>query len=178
MLDLAPTISQASPQKIKLSPQEIQQLSSEYLTQGVFQDHFAIRDLCVQGEEMEALIEMTGFGISETDVGGYHLTAPSIFRFLGQILIIHGQKFFSLGDTKAVEVWVKEHTMKHKSPIRDPRAIVVKGGIRGVRRAQSNPAMIGVEYTFTVNDGAVLGSAKAFFDLTPFPSALAALQIP
>ncbi len=162
---------------LALSQQQIQNLSSEYLTQGVHQDHFQISELSIAAEQLEGIIEMTNYGVSRTDEGGYHLTAPSVFRFLGQLLVIHGQIFFNLGETKMVEVWVKEHNMKHVAPVRDPRSIQVKGTIRGIRQARSNPAMIGVNYEFAVNEGAVQATATAFFDLSPFPEALASLQL-
>lgn len=167
----------AAQNRVTLSSQQIAQLSSEYLSDGVYQDSFAISELTIADSTLEAKIEMTQFAVSKTDNGGYHLTAPSIFRFVGQILIIHGQVFFKLGDTKTVEVWVKDHSMKHVAPVRDPRLIRVKGVLQGLRRARSNPAMIGVRYEFVVNDGAVLGEATAFFDLSAHPEALASLSI-
>jgi hypothetical protein len=171
-------MSLASQTEVKLSERHIAQLSSEYLADGVSQDRFAIREVTIVAEQLRAVVEMTGYGVSKTDQGGYHLTAPSVFRFLGQLLVIHGQVYFGLGETKAVEVWVKEHAMKHLAPVRDPCGIAVEGAIRGVRRARSNPAMIGVRYEFTVSEGAVTGEATAFFDLTPFPAVLATLQLP
>lgn len=160
----------------RLTEAQIASLSSDYLTQGVFQDSFAIRSVDITGPQLDALIEMTHFGVSPTDLGGYHLTAPSLFRFLGQLLVIHGQVYLNLGDQKKVEVWVKEHTMKHVAPVRSPQNITVQGTIEGMRRAYSHPGMVGFKYRFLVNGGAVKGEACAFFDLTPFPHVLSTLS--
>lgn len=160
-----------------LSPEQISQLSSEYLTNGVYQDSFAIKQIAIDDKQLEAIIDMTSCGVSKTDRDGYHLTAPTIFRFLGQLLVIHGQIYFDLGETKTVEVWVKEHTIKHRKPIRDTNHIPVACAIRGVRAAHSNPEMVGIIYEITVADGAVLGEATAFFDLSRFPAALAKLAL-
>jgi hypothetical protein len=160
-----------------LSPSQISSLSSEYLRQGVYQDNFEIYQATVQDDKLQALVKMTQFAISPTDQGGYHLTAPTIFRFLGQLLIIHGHVFFSLGLEKKVEVWVKEHTMKHLAPVRDPHTITVHGQMKGTKRARSNPAMIGTRYEFSINEGAVVGEALAFFDLASYPKILENLAL-
>jgi hypothetical protein len=157
---------------LSLSESQIASLSSDYLTQGVFQDSFAIRSVEICGIQLDATIDMIEFGVSPTDKGGYHLTAPSVFRFLGQLLVIHGQVYLNLGEQKTVEVWVKEHTMKHVAPIRSPKNIRVQGKIDHMRKAHSQPSMVGFNYDFLVNGGAVKGSACAFFDLSPFPHIL------
>ena len=159
----------------QLLPAQIEALSSDYLTQGVFQDSFAIRSVEIDGNRLSAQIDMTQFGVSPTDRDGYHLTAPSVFRFLGQLLVIHGQVYLNLGDHKKVEVWVKEHSMKHVRPVRSPQGIQVQGSIESMKKAHSNPAMIGFHYVFDINEGAVRGEARAFFDLTPFPEILSGL---
>src|SRR4051794_40586356 len=97
-----------------LSRTEIETLSSPYLADGVYQDRIAIHAVRVSGSHLTATVAVTDFGISPTDRGGYHLTAPTVFRMVGQVVVIHGHALLNL-TAKEVEVWVKEHSMKHRA---------------------------------------------------------------
>jgi hypothetical protein len=141
----------------------IDALSSSYLSDGAFQDSFAIKSLALSNTRIEGTLAMESFGVSVTDDGGYHLTAPTVFRMVGQLVVIHGHWLLGLKQ-KSVEVWVKDHSMKHRKPLRDSQSIRISVAVSNPRVARSNLNMIGLTYLLTLDGGAVVGEATAFFD--------------
>ncbi len=146
-----------------LSTTQIQALSSEYLAKGAFQDDFEIKSVEIEGKKLRARLKMTSFGISPSDTEGYHLTAPTVFRMVAQLVVIQGHEF--LGFTqKTLEVWVREHYFKHRRPIRDPNEILLDLEISDIVPSPVNPDMLGFHFKMGINKNAVAGHGSAFFD--------------
>jgi hypothetical protein len=149
-----------------LSNREIRQLSSEYLNVGAFQDSFEVKSAVVSSQYIDATVRMSSFGISLTDAGGYHLTAPTVFRMVGQLIVIHGHWLLGL-EKKSIEVWVKDHYMKHRKPVRNFENIDIKIKVANPVQARGMSTMYGLEYEISIGAKAVIGNASAFFDTSP-----------
>ena len=160
---------------MRLSGTALDPLLSAYLTDGVHQDSFRIDSIDVDGPDATAKCRMTSAAVSKTDSGGFHLTAPTVFRMAGQLLVVHGQVLFGF-ESKQVEVWVKEHALKHRRPVRHAEGIEVRARITSWRTGFKNPEMFGFSYEVTIEDDAVVGHGQAFFDLGAVPDAASRIE--
>ena len=105
------------------------------------------------------------------DAGGFHLTAPTVFRMAGQLVVIHVHWLAGLPE-KAVEVWVRDHQMSHRRPSRDPGRVAVTMALRAARGASRHPGMLRVEYEATVEGGDVVGRTVTYADFSRHADAL------
>lgn len=160
----------ARPRSIDLAG--VRPLMSRYLTDGVHQDRFSLQDIDLQGAAAHGRFALDSFGVSPEDAGGFHLTAPTVFRMAGQLVVIHVHWLAGLQE-KAVEVWVRDHQMSHRRPSRDPARVVVTMALRSARSAMRNPGMLRVEYEATIEDGDVVGRTVTYADFGHHPEALA-----
>lgn len=146
-------------------------LMSDYLTDGVHQDRFSLTGVTLTPRAVTGLLRLDQFGVSPEDVGGFHLTAPTCFRMAGQLVVIHTHWLAGLRE-KAFEVWVRDHTMRHQRPVRDPGAIDLTMTLVSARTAHRHPSMLRVDYTAAIGQDDVVGTTTSYVDLTPHPAAL------
>lgn len=125
----------------RLAPQEIAALSSPYIDRGVKQDAWEIVELEVDGRNLKARIRMTGFFVSPTDPGGFHLTIFSTQEFLAQLANIYLHLAAGL-DTKCRETWMRQSDITSRTTIRDPENIRVDMEYVGLRRLGDTLAAI------------------------------------
>ncbi len=151
-----------------LSAEQAVNLSSEYLTNGIFSDVFEFGEIKVSGFSLAALASVTKFGVSPQDELGFHLSAPTIFRIVAQLAVIHGHVLFGL-EKKTVEVWVREHYFKHRWPMRDPLHVDINYRIDSLKTAPSNSDMLGFNFSGEIGGGSVIGYGSAFYDLSKVP---------
>ncbi len=146
-----------------LGPAQIEPLSSTYLGSGIKEDSFEIRSVEIAGPSIESSVRMQSFFTSPTDTGRFHLSAPLVMQILSQLGIIHGHVLMGL-ERKTTEVWLGEYEVRHRKPIRDPDQIHVVMNITDIGRGRSHPDQIVLTHDFDMNDGAVTGRTKLYFN--------------
>lgn len=151
-------------------------LMSEYLTDGVHQDRFSLTSITLTPASVRGQLRLDTYGISPEDPGGFHLTAPTCFRMAGQLVVIHTHWLAGL-EEKRFEVWVRDHSMRHRRPVRDPRAVDLTMTLVAARLAHRHPGLVRVEYEATIGDGDVVGRTTSYVDLTLDPQALRQLRV-
>ncbi|GGD09487.1 hypothetical protein [Nocardioides daphniae] len=146
-------------------------LMSDYLTDGVHQDRFSLTSISLTPTAVRGMLRLDSFGVSPEDVGGFHLTAPTCFRMAGQLVVIHTHWLAGL-EQKSFEVWVRDHSMRHQRPVRDPHAVDLTMTLVAARLAHRHPGLVRVDYEAAIGDGDVVGRTTSYVDLTPDPQAL------
>ena len=147
-----------------LESDQIRELSSGYLGSGFAQDGYEFKTVEIRGKTASAVAQMTSYGISPTDPAGYHLSVNTAFLMIGQLIVIHGHKFCGFSK-KEVEVWVREYSVVHRQPVRDPKNIAVSVTLEGFRRGIRSDKL-GFVYSGRVNKRAITAKGTAFFDFS------------
>lgn len=117
----------------QLGKEEIAALSSAYIDQGVKKDAWEICEITVDGPILKARLRMTGFFVSPTDPGGFHLTIFSTQEFLAQLanIYLHLAAGYM---TKECETWMRECSITSRKTIRDPENIQVEIDFFGLKK--------------------------------------------
>lgn len=125
----------------RLAPADIAALSSPYIDRGVKKDAWEIVEMDIDGRVVKARIRMTGFFVSPTDPGGFHLTIFSTQEFLAQLanIYLHVAAGF---DTKCRETWMRESDITSRTTIRDPENIRVDMEFVGLKQLGDSLAAI------------------------------------
>jgi hypothetical protein len=151
--------------------QDVAPLLSKYLLDGVYQDKLTLKNCELEVSHLQAVFGLESYGISPEDVGGFHLTAPTVFRMAGQALVAHVHWLAGFAH-KTVEVWVRDHQMRHQRPSRDAQHIPVKLQLLQAGPGARNPHMLKVVYQAEVDGGAVVGQTVSYADFSAQPQAM------
>lgn len=154
---------------------DITPLLSEYLMNGVHQDRLQLTGSAMEAAQLQLTFALESYGVSPEDEGGFHLTAPTVFRMAGQALVAHVHWLAGF-QKKAVEVWVRDHQMRHVRPSRDAQHIPVKLSLRQAGPGARNPHMLKVVYQAEVDNGAVLGQTVSYADFSSQPDRMAHIR--
>lgn len=155
--------------------QEVAPLLSKYLLDGVYQDRLSLQRCDLAASDLQAVFALENYGVSPEDEGGFHLTAPTVFRMAGQALVAHVHWLAGFKQ-KAVEVWVRDHQMRHQRPSRDADNISVRMVLKQAGPGARNPHMLKVVYQAAVDDGAVVGQTVSYADFSAQPQAMQAVK--
>lgn len=107
-----------------LSPESVQNISSEYLRTGRKQDSWEITAIEIDDKFIHAKIRMNSYYQSPTDENRFHLTIYSTLEFLSQLWIIYIHDWAGL-EEKNREVWMVDCQIFCKRALRDPDNIQV-----------------------------------------------------
>ncbi len=166
MLNIAPTIQGTSNNSLKkgsLSQGEIEALSSTYLNTEIARDEFRIDAIISSKKGFSTDFSLTSFGVSPSDISGFHLSSPTLFRAIAQSSVIH--LHWLLGETrKKHEIWIRDYSLSHRKPIRHWENIKVEAELVSFREFPRLKNMCRAEYRVNVENGAVLGNAIAFVE--------------
>jgi hypothetical protein len=110
---------------IQLSPNEIKNLSSEYISQGLKTEKWCIYEMKITDDGAELQLKMTDVALSTTDSHGFHLSFLIAMEMIAQMMVIylHYQAGLKI---KSREIWVSSINSKFISPIRNPDTIYIK----------------------------------------------------
>ena len=116
-----------------LTSDEIERISSQYLSQGRREDIWEIASAQVKGDTLTASVRMRSYYRSPHDVGGFHLTSFSTLEFLSQLFIIYGHVLAGLTE-KSQEAWMMESSISCRKAIRSADDIRVEMQFRTLRK--------------------------------------------
>ena len=110
---------------MQLDNQQVNDLSSVYINEGVKKDCWEILELEISDTILKARLRMTSFFVSPTDPVGFHLTIFSTQEFLAQLanIYLHVAEGYTV---KSKETWMRECNITSRSTIRDPENIMVE----------------------------------------------------
>lgn len=173
------TTTTLQPPNITATLGDVESLMSKYLMDGVYQDRLSMTSADLNPHEMSANFALDSYGVSPEDAGGFHLTAPAVFRMAGQMLVMHVHWLAGFSK-KSVEVWVRDHQISHRRPSRDPSDVPVKLTLLQAGPGARNPHMLRVAYSATFDGDAVAGQTVSYADFSgheaEFAEARARLQ--
>ena len=111
--------------ELDLSREEIEALSSVYISRGIKQEAWEITRIKFSGTVLTAAVRMTSTFVSPTDPDGFHLTIFCTQEILAQLANIH--LHVSAGHkTKCRESWMRECHFNYRNVIRRPDNIQVE----------------------------------------------------
>lgn len=154
---------------------EVESLMSKYLMDGVYQDRLSMTSVDLNPDAMSASFALESYGVSPEDAGGFHLTAPTVFRMAGQMLVMHVHWLAGFSK-KSVEVWVRDHQISHRRPSRNPHAVPVTLTLTQAGPGARNPHMLRVAYNATFDGDAVSGQTVSYADFSGHEAAFAAAR--
>ena len=134
-----------------LSQGDVEAISSPYLQQRSRYESWRIRWIRIDGDTLEAAIDMTATHDSPTDPGGFHLTSFSVEEFAAQFMIIYAHHWAGL-NRKMREGWMVESAVKAVKVIRRTRDIRVSMRVRRIRKRGEN-IYCQADYRVTDADG-------------------------
>lgn len=121
--------------KKRLTREEIERLSSPYLSGGIRKDKWEIIDVEVEDKTMVAHVRFVSTYTSPTDKGGFHLTILSTLEFLSQLMMIFVHVWAGYTE-KTKEGWMIKSEIDCKRAIRDSQNIEVRMKITSIRKVQ------------------------------------------
>jgi len=161
-------------------PQEhIQALYSDYLMEGFAKERFLFKEVLMDGFRASALVTMTSTAASSTDPAGFHLSTLMAISMIGQLVITHSHILCGF-KRKEIEVWMRDYSIIHRRPIRDPKNIRVEIRLEDLRKLHSS-TMACLAYSISMGDRAVTAKCRAFLDFSkkqPSDAFLKALDTP
>ncbi|OOZ38232.1 hypothetical protein [Solemya elarraichensis gill symbiont] len=102
----------------------IERISSPYLDGDRKIEAWQIEQVDIEGDELNAIVSMSSYCVSDADTDGFHLSYITALEFVSQLQIIYMHVWAGL-EKKTQEAWMVECRMKSHSPIRNPNAIKV-----------------------------------------------------
>ena len=157
----------------------VESLMSKYQMDGVYQDRLSMTAADLSPHAMTAKFALDSYGVSPEDAGGFHLTAPTVCRMAGQMLVMHVHWLAGFRK-KSVEVWVRDHQISHRRPSRNPQDVPVILTLTQAGPGARNPHMLRVAYTAQFDGDAVSGQTVSYADFSghqaEFAQARAMLQ--
>jgi hypothetical protein len=136
---------------VKLTPSEIERISSPYLQEGRKQESWRIDEVEVDGDRLNAIVSMRSFYSSATDAEGFHLSYITALEFLSQLQIIYMHVWAGLAE-KTQEAWMAECRMRAHRPLRNPNRM--RAEMRAVSMRRRGQACYCIaEHTLTDDQG-------------------------
>jgi hypothetical protein len=156
-----------APRNGLMSKRDVQNLNSPYLVKGLQNEEASIEELTLDSSSLSARgkMRMTSTATSPTDPEGFHLSAPMVLSMIGQLVVVAGHAFLGF-QTKDVEVWVKDYSVQHRRPIRDPNSIWIDLRVSEIRPSSKSDHIVGFTYNATINDDAVQLKTSIYYDLS------------
>lgn len=151
---------------LRLDEKAVFPLLSEYFRLG---DRFARKDVFdivsvdVQGPVALSRLRMLRTFVSSTDPGGFHLSGPVAYEMVAQLNIIHGLTLLGQREKKS-EVWGRSFAIESVRPVRDPADIVIRTEVKRDWLSKKRPDLLGLEFAFSIADGAMTGAARTYFE--------------
>jgi hypothetical protein len=122
---------------VSLNEDEIENLSSHYLSEGRKQESWKIKEVRIQGEKLSAVVTMRSTYVSGSDTQGFHLTIFSALEFLSQLMITYAHVWAGL-ENKTREGWMLESKTRTVRAIRNAERIEVEMVVRAMRKRGEN----------------------------------------
>jgi hypothetical protein len=122
---------------VSLNEDEIESLSSHYLSEGRKQESWKIKEVRIQGEKLSAVVTMRSTYVSGSDTQGFHLTIFSALEFLSQLMITYAHVWAGL-ENKTREGWMLESKTRTVRAIRNAERIEVEMVVRAMRKRGEN----------------------------------------
>jgi len=122
---------------VSLNEDDIERLSSHYLTEGRKQESWKIKAVHIQGEKLSAIVAMRSTYVSSSDTQGFHLTIFSALEFLSQLMITYAHVWAGLAE-KTREGWMVESRTRSVRAIRNAEHIQVEMTVRTMRKRGGN----------------------------------------
>lgn len=110
---------------ITLSQEEIKSLSSDYISHGLKNEKWSIREMKITDKGAMLLLSMDQTAVSSTDDQGFHLSFLTAMEMLAQMMVIYLHQKAGL-KTKCREIWVSRIDSKFIKPIRDSNHITIE----------------------------------------------------
>jgi hypothetical protein len=110
---------------VKLSHQEILNLSSGYINEGLKKEKWAINAMTIDTSNVEVSLSMTETAYSTANNSNFHLSFLTAMEMIAQMMVIylHYQANY---EYKTREIWVSSISSKFIKPISDPNNIHIK----------------------------------------------------
>jgi hypothetical protein len=122
---------------VSLDADEIERLTSHYLSEGRKQESWKIKAVHIQGDKLSAIVTMPSVYVSGSDTRGFHLTIFSALEFLSQLMITYAHVWAGLTE-KTREGWMLESRTRSVRAIRNAEHIQVEMEVRTMRRQGEN----------------------------------------
>jgi hypothetical protein len=122
---------------VSLNEDEIESLSSHYLSEWRKQESWKIKEVRIQGEKLSAVVTMRSTYVSGSDTQGFHLTIFSALEFLSQLMITYAHVWAGL-ENKTREGWMLESKTRTVRAIRNAEHIEVEMVVRAMRKRGEN----------------------------------------
>lgn len=122
---------------VSLCREEIEKLSSHYLTEGRKQESWQIKEVRIEGNRLSAVVAMRSTYVSASDAHGFHLTLFSALEFLSQLMITYAHVWAGLSE-KTREGWMLESHTRTVRAIRNAEHIDVEMDVRSMRKVGDN----------------------------------------
>lgn len=122
---------------VSLEEDEIERLTSHYLSEGRKQESWKIKAVHIQGEKLSATVTMPSIYVSNADTQGFHLTIFSALEFLSQLMITYAHVWAGLAE-KTREGWMLESRTRSIRAIRNAEHIQVEMVVRTMRKHGDN----------------------------------------
>jgi hypothetical protein len=110
---------------VQLSRQEILNLSSDYINEGLKKEKWRINAMTIDSSNVEVSLSMTETAFSSTNNSNFHLSFLTTMEMIAQMMVIylHYQANYQY---KTREIWVSSISSKFVKPISDPNNINIK----------------------------------------------------
>jgi|LauGreSBDMM110SN_4_FD.fasta_scaffold03603_3 hypothetical protein len=109
---------------IHLSAEEINNLSSDYISEGIKIERWSIKSMSISNEGAHLVLMINQASISDSDPNGFHLSFLTAMEMLAQMMVIYLHKKAGL-TTKCREIWVSSINSDFKKPIRAKDNILI-----------------------------------------------------
>jgi len=144
-----------------LTKSQIEATSSQYLKEGRKQETWEISSVLIKQSGLVAEIVMTETYVSNTDVGGFHLTTFSSLEFLSQLMIVYAHEWAGL-ERKVREGWMVDSQIKCAGSIRSTVMEVNMDVHKIKKRGDNLYCHASFVITGTGDDGQFNASLKGF----------------
>jgi hypothetical protein len=110
---------------VKLSHQEILNLSSDYINEGLKKEKWTINAMTIDTSNVQVSLSMTETAFSTANNANFHLSFLTAMEMIAQMMVIylHYQANY---EYKTREIWVSSISSKFIKPISDPNNICIK----------------------------------------------------
>jgi hypothetical protein len=100
-----------------LTAEEINNLSSDYISEGIKIERWSIKNMSISNEGAHLELMINQASISDSDPNGFHLSFLTVSEMIAQMTVIYLHNKAGL-TSKCREVWVSNISINFKKPIR------------------------------------------------------------
>lgn len=122
-----------NPKSIKLSCQEIKDISSDYIREGRLHESWKINEVMIDGENASMDVSMITTYPPESNRDNFHLSIYLAEEMASQLMIIYGHIWAELNEKKE-EVWMLESHTKSIKAVTNADHIKVEMDVKTMRK--------------------------------------------